>query len=189
MSGVFGIFNQDGAPVTEDEIRDMASLLTRRGPDGTGLWNAGCAGLGHTLLATTPELLLPAIGAALHLLDFKRVLELLARLVPAPSEPQPAGAASSSSDEAQRIARLVSIAANHGPYRATCLRQSLALWWVLRRRGIAAELRIGVRKDGGELQSHAWVEHAGQALNDLQRATGAYAAFGPLFPPPTVSQR
>lgn len=56
MSGVFGIFNQDGAPTTEPELRDMASLLTRRGPDGTGIWHVGCAGLGHTLLATTPEL-------------------------------------------------------------------------------------------------------------------------------------
>ena len=56
MSGIFGIFNQDGAPATEHELRDMASLLTRRGPDGTGLWSAGCTGLGHTLLATTPEL-------------------------------------------------------------------------------------------------------------------------------------
>jgi asparagine synthase (glutamine-hydrolysing) len=57
MSGIFGIFNQDGASATEHELRDMASLLTRRGPDGTGLCNADCTGLGHTLLATTPELL------------------------------------------------------------------------------------------------------------------------------------
>lgn len=56
MSGIFGLFNQDGAPVSRGELTDMASLLERRGPDGTGLWNAGCAGLGHTLLATTPEL-------------------------------------------------------------------------------------------------------------------------------------
>jgi asparagine synthase (glutamine-hydrolysing) len=57
MSGIFGLFNQDGAPVLRGELTDMASLLERRGPDGTGLWNAGSTSLGHTLLATTPELL------------------------------------------------------------------------------------------------------------------------------------
>ena len=90
-------------------------------------------------------------------------------------------------ESANRIARLVAIAAYHGPYRATCLRQSLALWWLLRRRGIPAELRIGVRKDDGELQAHAWVEHDGQALNDAQNAT-AYSAFSPPFPPLPQSQ-
>ncbi len=58
----------------------------------------------------------------------------------------------------------MAIAASHGPYRATCLRQSLALWLLLRRRGIPAELRIGVRKEGGDLQAHAWVEHQGATL-------------------------
>ena len=36
----------------------MASLLTRRGPDRTGVWHSGPIGLGHTLLATTPEMVL-----------------------------------------------------------------------------------------------------------------------------------
>jgi asparagine synthase (glutamine-hydrolysing) len=56
MSGIFGIFNQDGAPVPAGDLNAMASLLTRRGPDGTGIWNEASVGLGHTLLATTPEL-------------------------------------------------------------------------------------------------------------------------------------
>jgi asparagine synthase (glutamine-hydrolysing) len=56
MSGIFGIFNQDGAPVRAGDLNAMASLLARRGPDGTGIWNGASVGLGHTLLATTPEL-------------------------------------------------------------------------------------------------------------------------------------
>jgi asparagine synthase (glutamine-hydrolysing) len=56
MSGIFGLFNQDGAPVRGDELARMASLLERRGPDRTGTWHEGAIGLGHTLLATTPEL-------------------------------------------------------------------------------------------------------------------------------------
>lgn len=34
----------------------MARQLERRGPDRTAVWSHGAAGLGHTLLATTPEL-------------------------------------------------------------------------------------------------------------------------------------
>jgi len=61
MSGIFGLYNQDEAPVTPSEMRPMASLLERRGPDRTGLWHKGQAGLGHTLLATTPEALFELI--------------------------------------------------------------------------------------------------------------------------------
>jgi hypothetical protein len=121
-------------------------------------------------------LLLPAIGAALRLLGFKRTRDLLARLVPTPAD-QDRLAGASTADEAQRIARLVAIAAHHGLYRATCLRQSLALWWLLRRRGIPAELRIGVRKDSGDLQAHAWVEHAGAPLDPGSPGYVAFADF------------
>jgi asparagine synthase (glutamine-hydrolysing) len=57
VSGIFGLFKQDGAPVEPGELRDMASQLARRGPDRTGTWHAGGVGMGHTLLATTPEAL------------------------------------------------------------------------------------------------------------------------------------
>jgi hypothetical protein len=39
----------------------------------------------------------------------------------------------------------------------TCLPRSLTLWWLLRQRGIASELRIGVRRDGERVLAHAWV--------------------------------
>jgi hypothetical protein len=84
--------------------------------------------------------------------------------------------ASSQVEHAERIAQLASIVGSHGPYRATCLRQSLAVWWLLRRRDIPAEIRIGVRKDGGEFLAHAWVELAGQALDDPTGMSRAYAA-------------
>ena len=58
MSGIFGLFNQDGAPVSDRELAQMAPLLERRGPDRTGYWRDGSIGLGHTLLATTPEAVL-----------------------------------------------------------------------------------------------------------------------------------
>jgi asparagine synthase (glutamine-hydrolysing) len=58
MSGICGFFNLDGKPVTEAELRAMTALLKRRGPEHTGMWRDGRVCLGHTLLATTPELLI-----------------------------------------------------------------------------------------------------------------------------------
>lgn len=107
--------------------------------------------------------LLPAIGAALRVLGFRRTRDLL-EYASRPRAIASSDNAGEMSDIAQRIARLVAIASRHGPYGATCLRQSLALWWLLRRRGMGAELRIGVRKDGPELRAHAWVEHEGRSL-------------------------
>jgi asparagine synthase (glutamine-hydrolysing) len=57
MSGICGLFNLDGAPVSEAEIQAMTAMLEARGPEGTGKWRDVPVGLGHTLLATTPELI------------------------------------------------------------------------------------------------------------------------------------
>jgi len=53
----------------------------------------------------------------------------------------------------------------------------LALHQWLREEGLPSELRIGVRKDDGELRAHAWVELGGLVVND---GAGAVAAFTPL---------
>jgi hypothetical protein len=46
------------------------------------------------------------------------------------------------------------------PYvpHATCLTQALALHILLRREGLQSRIRIGVRKDAGHFEAHAWVE-------------------------------
>ena len=43
------------------------------------------------------------------------------------------------------------------PLGLTCLPQSLAVMWLLRRRGVAAELRFGAKLETGNLDAHAWV--------------------------------
>jgi Transglutaminase-like superfamily len=68
--------------------------------------------------------------------------------------------------EAKNISRLLSAAANHLLLRTNCLEQATALWYVLRGRGIPAELRFGARKDSAGLEAHAWVEHLGIPLNE-----------------------
>jgi asparagine synthase (glutamine-hydrolysing) len=56
MSGICGQFNLDNATVAQADLRAMTSMLELRGPDRTKRWLDGPFGLGHTLLATTPEL-------------------------------------------------------------------------------------------------------------------------------------
>lgn len=66
MSGICGTLALDGSAPGETEIRRIASVLERRGPDGTHIWTDKQVSLGHTLLATTPEALverLPLIHA------------------------------------------------------------------------------------------------------------------------------
>jgi hypothetical protein len=67
---------------------------------------------------------------------------------------------------AAKIARMEEAAARHLMFRTNCLEQSLVLLWLLRRRGIAADLRIGARKDANRFEAHAWVEFEGAVLND-----------------------
>lgn len=85
--------------------------------------------------------------------------------------------------DAKGTARLVRLAARHGLYHPSCLEQSLAILWLLRREGIAAELRIGVRKEAGQLLAHAWVECLGFPLNETADNVGRYRQFD-LMPAP-----
>ena len=78
--------------------------------------------------------------------------------------------------EARDLARLARIAGRRGPVAASCLRQSLVVRAWLRRRGLDAQLRIGVRKAGEALDAHAWVEVAGVALEDLEAGHVAFPA-------------
>ena len=84
--------------------------------------------------------------------------------------------AESKADEprARQIARIVAMASRHTPTANTCLHRSLALWWVLGRRGLDSQLKMGARLSDGRLDAHAWVEHSGVVINDDPEVTGAY---------------
>lgn len=91
--------------------------------------------------------------------------------------------------KAQATARMVEVAARHNPFRLLCLPRSLALWWLLRRQGIGADLRIGVTPNERGLEAHAWVEYKGVALNDQDDVHERFAPFdaaitAKLMPPP-----
>ena len=66
---------------------------------------------------------------------------------------------------------------------ARCLGRSLVLWFLLRRRGIDAELVIGADMPrGGELPAHAWVEVAGEPVNDAPDVRERFGSFDLQLP-------
>ena len=79
----------------------------------------------------------------------------------------------------KRIADLVGMAARNGPYQGNCLSQSLALWRLLHRRGVASTLRIGARRSPAGLEAHAWIEYAGMPLNDTRDVAQRFPPFRP----------
>ncbi|QGZ93384.1 lasso peptide biosynthesis B2 protein [Terricaulis silvestris] len=127
------------------------------------------------LLLARLVVLLALIGTSLRVIGYSKTRASLERLSSPHSDTLNSDA--TNAEAIGRIARLVSIAANHGLYRAKCLPQSLALWWLLRRRGTRAELRFGVRRERDELDAHAWVEFDGVVLNGDARATERFAVL------------
>jgi hypothetical protein len=126
--------------------------------------------------------LLPFISLSLRLRGFRATQSSLQKHLPS--------ATSSVSDRselapAQPIiltARMVRSAAHRTWGRPACLEQSLALWWLLGRQGIASSVRIGTRKTQQKFEAHAWVECDGMALNEPEEAHRHYAAFSEEFP-------
>ncbi|MGH9690435.1 MAG: lasso peptide biosynthesis B2 protein [Candidatus Acidiferrales bacterium] len=96
----------------------------------------------------------------LHVTGFRRWKGLLLRLTPS-MVTDPA-----TTCFARIIARTLAATERHLFFRANCLERSLALWWLLRRRGIPAELRIGGRKENDQFEAHAWVEWNGAVLSE-----------------------
>jgi len=76
-----------------------------------------------------------------------------------------------------RTKRLVDIAAARHVCTMTCLPRSLVLQRLLAEQGIAAELMIGVHKEGGVLSAHAWLESGGRPLGDPEKISARYAAL------------
>ena len=92
---------------------------------------------------------LAAASAAIRWLPFKRAVRLGSRRL--------AGAGRGSDDLAE-LRWSIEAAARAAPWRAMCFQKGLALQWMLRRRGIDAQLHYGIGTDEqGELLAHVWV--------------------------------
>jgi hypothetical protein len=102
-----------------------------------------------------------ALEAALNLLAVRVVFALLPlpralhlfRLVQGES-----GTGRIAASEAREVARAIARAARLVPFRAVCLQQAFAALLMLRRRGLAATVHLGLARnhESGDLKAHAW---------------------------------
>jgi hypothetical protein len=83
-------------------------------------------------------------------------------------------------DDANWVAWAVEHVATLPGMRALCLPRALAAHAMLRRRGIANRLCLGVARDGGAISAHAWVEVGGDQIvgGEEAREFTRIAAFG-----------
>ena len=78
-------------------------------------------------------------------------------------------------DAARRLGQLVNGVANRLWFDLNCLPRTLVTWYLLRKRGITADMRVGVRVgDAGHRIFHTWVELQGIPLNDRRDVAERY---------------
>lgn len=120
--------------------------------------------------------MLPMIALSLKLSGFKQTKNRMSRFIPNSTSDVLVGEDDLS--HAQLISRAVAIAANHGVYRANCLKQSLLLWWLLARRGITTEIQFGSQvKPEEDFGAHAWVEYDGETFIDTPEIRQQFEVF------------
>jgi len=94
-----------------------------------------------------------------------------------------------SREQVRRTAYMVHASVRYGVMKSSCLEESLTLWYLLRKQGLEANLRIGVRKDKEKFEAHAWVEYEGEPLNQSEEVHLHYRAFEQeIIEPPTESR-
>lgn len=124
----------------------------------------------------TAMALLPLFWIALRLLGLQRLQTRLHRSPRPRPNPLPL-------DDLMRTGALVNSASRRVLGPDNCLTRSLYLWWVLRRRGVYCQLRIGVQMIDGALKAHAWVEHANVPINDRHDVGATFDAFADAVSP------
>jgi transglutaminase superfamily protein/coenzyme PQQ synthesis protein D (PqqD) len=119
---------------------------------------------------TVCALTLVMVTLGLRIIGLRRSLatvEWLARRVRPAAEPSP--------DFLANVVRKVATAAAFFPGRALCLEQALTLSLCLRRRGVAARLRIGAQPY--PFAAHAWVEHHGKLVGASHDQVSQFVPF------------
>lgn len=115
--------------------------------------------------------LLPAVQISLRFWGLKRTAQVLGGLsdrLAVDTEPK----------AARLPAEAVGLVAGRSVIGAPCLGRSLVLWFLLRRRGIDAEIVVGTEMPrGGVLLAHAWVEVAGEPVNDALDVRERFGTF------------
>jgi hypothetical protein len=98
--------------------------------------------------------LLGLARAAIPVVRFRRIAPLLGRHMAQTGARLPPGAL----EHVRRVGWSIEAAARRVPWESACLTQAVAAKLMLRRRGIASTLYLGVRvPEGRALDAHAWL--------------------------------
>ena len=124
------------------------------------------------VLVAAGTLLATRIG--LRIFGFRTYWRFLGSFGRGPAEKFASG---ESIGKARAIATLQSSAERHLFFLPNCLERSLVLQWMLRREGIAANMRIGGRKQGARFEAHAWVEVNGTPVENASSDGTAFVPF------------
>ena len=111
--------------------------------------------------------LIAAVNIAVRLLPFR---PLAAWLVHGRAE-------SRGRCEAARVAEIVARASAWCWPAPSCLTRALVLCRLLVRRGVGAELVLGVHTRNGRFAAHAWVEHDGRTIHHDAAATDRFTTL------------
>jgi hypothetical protein len=115
-------------------------------------------------MAARAAVLVAVLRAGLAVLPFRVVLGIVKAVAPGDG-PRAAARPRASREEAELALWGAAAAGRAVLRRNPCLPRALAALILLRRRGVPAELRIGVARDeGGALKAHAWVESEGAVV-------------------------
>jgi hypothetical protein len=105
------------------------------------------------LMLVVSVLTLPVVSVLLKFRGFRRTERFMALFSRSDTQQE------ASEVRVARAARMVSIAAVRGPYKAQCLEQAITLWWMLGVMGTSSTIRLGIYKSGESVEAHAWVLH------------------------------
>lgn len=118
-------------------------------------------------------LALPGLNLGLKLRGYRATCRWVERLYPAAAA-RPTTPADMRS--AHHAATLAARASRHTPGNASCLRQALFVYGLLRRRGLNPRMQLGTRVTHSIPNMHAWVELDGIALGQGALEHQAFAA-------------
>ena len=110
------------------------------------------------LMLVVSVLTLPIVSVLLKLRGFRKTERFMALFSRLGIQPE------ASPVRVEQAARMVSIAAVRGPYKARCLEQAITVWWMLGVMGISSTIRLGIYKSGQSVEAHAWVLHEGKIV-------------------------
>lgn len=96
------------------------------------------------------------VRLALWIVPFARLRRVVASLAHVRLRP-------ASRYSAEQLSWAVRAVSRYVP-RATCLTQALVLHILLRQEGLQSRIQVGVSKDAGRFEAHAWVESQDQVV-------------------------